>query len=245
MTIQDDSQTIIPKLSSGIGVTVTDALQAINLGRVVAALPRRLVRASGASGALQAAPAALAHTLSTTVAIQLPDHAKADKIVRVIVLAGTAKGEFTDKGNNVTPTTTTAAISPSGDIVFLASDAPTDVLVSYIPRRAEVREFGDPTTTEASLAVASNAVTIPTSDSAAPAGVVGLYEAEGLAGTASATKLVILAPGASPSAGQCALSYDGTTVNFASADAWTSVRVKYGVIPSDDLDAVLRTNLTF
>lgn len=198
---------------------VADALRAIDLGSVLMSRPTTLRRK---------APAADPSALASVVVVKLPEDAKAASVVRATGIAGTVTGEFSPVAFGTTPATTQVAVTPSGDIAFLGTDAPTSVDLVYVPEDGDVAEFV--------LPVVSNVLTLPASVSA---GTVLLQEAEALVGTSTGRK-VVLAPGAAaPAAGQARLNVAKTTVTFASADAVTSARVKVTAKNAVDVQAAL------
>lgn len=220
--------------------TIAAAFGLLKLGRVFRGqLPMPLRRK---------VPAADAASLATLNVLRLPDDAKAAVILRATVLAvgsGAVLGELTPQAFGATPSTGQCAVTPSGDIAFLASDAATLVDVLYVPERGYV-------VTTLALPVASNVLTLPTvytqaavvpstsnGFKATPGGVVLLTDAVADAGTSTGRK-VILTPGSSaPSAGQARLNAAKTTVTFASADAVTSAHVTLVLCTPYDLDSLL------
>jgi hypothetical protein len=183
------------------------------------------------------------YVLATLGAITLPDDAKANTIFRAYARTGTGTtGELALKsaiGNGspyTTPTAGTVGVAPSGDIVFLGTDAWTNVDVLYLPEKYDVVELN--------LPVASNVMTLPTS--VTTQGVVFMLEAQATAGTTIGTK-VVLAPSASApgSTGQANLNILKTQVLFTVADAVTAARVKLGLCNATDLNAFLETAQNF
>jgi len=215
-------------LDRGNPNTLPDAARLIALGSLLAGqIPQ--FRRNVDMDALGAGDYALA----TLDCLELPAHAKAHTILRATVRAGTGgTGEYTVDAYGATPSTTECAVSPNGDIVFLATDAVTDVDVSYIPERGDVIDTVFP--------VVSDAIVFPTAIT--NRGVILLAECEALVGTTTGKKIVLV-PGGSPSAGQCALtSVTKAGVTFAAADAVTRARVKLVVTAAEELHTVLEAS---
>ena len=66
-----------------------------------------------------------------------------------------------------------------------------------------------------------------------------LLEAEGLVGTVVEKKIVLVPAAGAPATHNARLDVAKANVQFAVADALTSVRVKLAVVPAVDLDALL------
>lgn len=228
MSAPYDDGTNRAALDRGNANTIADAARLLALGSLLAGQMPQVRRnidmdAQGAGD----------HTLSTLDCLVLPNHAKAHSLLRATVRAGTGgTGEFTCDAYGTTPLTTHVSIAPNGDIVSLGTDALTDVDVSYIPERGDVIETVFP--------VVSDAIVFPTALTAR--GVVLLAECEALEGTLTGNK-VILVPGGTPSAGQCALT-DVTKagVTFQATDAVTRARVVLVVTTAEELHTVLEAN---
>lgn len=157
------------------------------------------------------------YTLATLHALRIPDRSRAAVIHRATVRAGGVTGELTPAAYGATPTTGQIAVAPNGDIVVLASDAITDMDLVYTSERGEVVETTFP--------VASNVLTLPTSGFWTR-GISLLLEAEGLVGTATGKKIVLVPGAGAPAAGQARLNIPKGTVTFATADAITRARIK-------------------
>lgn len=169
------------------------------------------------------------YNLSTLDIIKLPDTGKASSITRATVRAGGVTGELAAQAYGATPTTGQIAVTPCGDIAVVATDAITNMDVTYIPERGDV--------VDAVFPVASNAIALPASIT--DRGVVLLLEAESLEGTLT-DKLVVLTPsGSAASTGQARLDLAKAVVKFASADAVTRARVKLLVAAQQDLCSLL------
>ena len=182
------------------------------------------------------APAAGLYNDATATALALPDDAKSSTLGRVYVRAGGVTGEFVvDPGIEVAPVTGHAGVSPSGDIVFLAADLVTDADVEYEPAALTSKEFTAACVPATGLVTLSGAVL----DALGKSRMVIIEEAEILVGTAAGKKIVGLPAAGAPAAGHARLSIAKTSVFFAIADGASSVRLKLGLIPSVDLNALL------
>lgn len=149
----------------------------------------------------------------TLQGLALPNSAKALAILSAYARAGGVTGALTVVAG--TPASGQVGIAPSGDIVFLAADALTDVDVCYTPDSGSVLENFE-------SQVVANVFTIPATYTGRK--VVGLLKVEVITGTATGLKQV-LAPGAgAPAAGQARLDLAKTTVTFAVADAVTKCK---------------------
>lgn len=184
----------------------------IQLGNVLRSLPVKLVKQ---------APAPDAGSLATVDVIVLPDDAKASNVLRCTVRAGGATGEFTDKGYGVTPTTTTFAVTPNGDIAFLhAGDLVTDVDVLYVPDQYDIVEL--------TLPVAVGLVVIPAAIVAR--GVLFLMEATLTAGTVLGKKGILVPAAGLPATTTARLTVAKDQVQFNNAtDAGTMATVKLAI----------------
>lgn len=188
-------------------------------------------------------------SLATLGILKLPDNGKANTIHRAYARAGgVALGELTVVAPGTTPTTTQIAITPSGDIACLLSDAYTSVDIVFTPERGDTNSLDKNGETNAAngnaFPVITNVITLPSALTAR--GVILLTEAEALTGTATGKK-IILAPGAgAPAAGQARLNLAKTTITFATADAVTRARVKLVLCcTTTDLNTVLNATATF
>lgn len=157
------------------------------------------------------------YTLATLHALRVPDRSRAAVVHRATVRAGGVTGELTPVAYGATPTTGQIAVAPNGDIVVLAADAITDMDLVYTPERGEVLETTFP--------VVSNVLTFPTAGPWAR-GVSLLLEAEGLVGTATGKKIVVVPGNGATSAGQAKLNLAKATVIFNGTDAITRARVR-------------------
>ena len=220
--------------------TLADAARTMSLGSMLRAMPVAL-RAQNPNTA-----ASNGSQLATLQTISLPQDAKAHSIFRATARAGTAAaGELTVAAFGATPTTTQVAVAPNGDIVFLATDAYTNVDIVYLPERGDVFGSGQtlPGTSAAAVAsqtmqapfaqvtlpVSSNVLTLPSSITGFQ--VVLLMACVANTGTSTGTKIILVPGAGAPAAGQCRLNLAKTTVTFAAADAVTNATVDLLVGP--------------
>lgn len=158
----------------------------------------------------------------TVDTIELPSDAKAQVIKYAYARTGTGTtGPLTIVAYGTVPSAGEIAVSPDGDIVTAAADAWTLVDVAYIPLYGELVE-------DLELDVSSNVATFPTRYAGK---VLEVISATALEGTSTGRKQVLI-PGASLSAGQCALAKDKNTLNFKNTDAVTSCKVSFIVYPT-------------
>lgn len=210
------------ELDCGVPGRVADALRMAKLGTRLRSFSTSLYRQAPALGN--------PYDGTAVPVITLPDDAKAQTIGRVYARAGTAgTGEMTVVAPGATLASGQVQVTPSGNIAFLAADAITDVDVDYKPLRADVVTFvGSP---------ASGVIALPTQITSL--GAIVIIEAEATAGGAGG-KLRVLAPGSgTPATGQCRLSVNKATVLVYAADGATSVRLKLGIVPKIDENAML------
>lgn len=207
-------------------ITIADQLRLLRLGHLFLGQMNQHKR--------KVNPSALgvnAYNLATLHALQLPDRARAVSVVRATVRAGGVTGELTPVAFGVTPTTGQIAVAPNGDIVVLASDAITDMDVTYVSERGDVMGTvqADASLPFYSLGlyfpVVSNVLTLPTSGWGARGNLL-LLEAEAINATATGKKIPLIPGAGAPAAGQARLNLAKTTVTFAGADAVTRARVK-------------------
>jgi len=230
MTISTNATAGVAALNGMNANQVADALRAMGFGSFVRAMPVPL-RAQNPNAAA-ANPYVQASTLQT---ITLPDDAKANSIIRAYARAGTAAaGELGPKATAgapyTTPTTTTIGVSPSGDLVFLATDAYTNVDILYTPEKYDLYEI--------TLPVASNAASFPATFTTP--GVIFVAEVEALVGTVVGKTRIQAPSNSNPgSSGQSNLNLAKSQVLFNSGDAVTSARIKFGVSNATDLNAFL------
>ncbi len=224
--------------------TIADQLRALGLGFLVRQLRTALRRQNPnavAAGVLSP------WDVATVQAILLPDDAKAQSISRAYARAGAAgTGEMTVAAVNATPTTGQVAVSPAGNIVFLGSDAITDVDVDYevvigdiveltVPVVSGTGVLTIPTAYAGTAGMGTPGTPIPAAANSAYAntqvpnakGVLVLMEAQALTGTSPGQKIVLAPAAGAPTAGNARLNVAKTTVQFAVADAVTSARIKF------------------
>jgi hypothetical protein len=229
--------TTIP--SAGVGALngananqVADALRLMGFGSFVRAMPIPLRNLD--PNTAPANPYALSASYQS---IKLPDDAKAASILRAYARTGTGTaGELTPEATAGSPYTAPGSggeigVSPSGDLLFHAADAYTNVDVVYQPEKYDVKEL--------ILTVSSSVLTIPSA--LVTQGVVFLMEAQALAGTTVGTEFIQVPSNSAPSTGQACLNLAKSEVLFATADAVTQARVKLGVANALDLNAFLET----
>lgn len=164
--------------------------------------------------------------------LSLPTDAKAAAISRATAIAGTGTlGELVVDAANTAPAAGHCAVTPSGDIIFNATDAFTVVDVAYVPERLDVLVLTVP------VAPASGVAVLP----AFATGIVlvTLMSATITLGTnVGACKIV--APGAVPGTTLNAnLSAAKAAVQFRIADAVTQAQIVLGMSPAVDLNAIL------
>lgn len=190
--------------------------------------------------------AAQAYNLSTLGVLTLPDNGKASVIHAAYARAGaTTLGPLTIVGAGVTPATTQVAITPTGDIACLLSDAYTSIDIIFTPERGDsnaVDKNGEPLASAAGNVwpVVTNVLTLPAALVAR--GVVAITEVEALTGTSTGKKVVLVPGAGAPSAGQARLNLAKSTITFATADAVTRARVKLLLCAgANDLNLVLNS----
>lgn len=200
-------------------------LQEFRLGDFMRALPTFLRGKSAAADP---------YNLAAVLVVKLPDDAKAAVIHRATAKGGTTSGEFTPQAFGTTPATTQVAVTPCGDIAFVAGDAPTGIDCIYQPEKGEVAEW--------TLPVASDAAALP---AAYASRAILLLEAEVTAGTDPAKKIV-QAPSASAAGTNSArFNIAKTSVKFDSGDGATAARVKVLLSPLVDANASFAADATY
>lgn len=212
--------------------TLISALKAIAFGDVLRSLPVTIAR----KAFIAAGPATLApYDLAAVCVHVLPDNAKASVLHRAYArVASGGVGEAAVQAYGTTPSTGQAAITPCGNIAYVLADLPTVADLQYTPAKGEVIEL--------TAAVASNALALPSYITAR--GVIYLLEAEGLVGTATGKKIVLVPSGSAAAAGQARLDLAKVNVKFNGTDAITSARVKLLVAYEDarDVSALLEAD---
>lgn len=194
---------------------LADFLRKLGFGDVLAGHPPQQLRREN--------PAPDASVDSTLEAVVLPAHRKAATILRATVLAGGVTGELAPQTYGTTPSTGQIAVSPSGDIVVLASDAITSLDVTYVPERGELADVvlaADPATGFVELPPRLADKTIL------------LSRAEILEGSATGAKEILVPASSAPAAGNARLSIPKNRVHFAVADGPTKVRLWLVVAPA-------------
>lgn len=206
--------------------SLADALRAVGFGDMLRNQKTTLRRKL---------PAASAAQLATLVAITLPNDAKAETILRVQTLAGAAGvGEQAIVLYGATPTTGQVAVAPNGDIVFLASDAPTIVDVVYEPAKQDLFTY------TGSVVAGTGVMALP---SAVTGKVVSVIAAVLNVGTVTGTGIVIVPSNTVPATTkQVNLNLAKSQVQFRIADAVTNATVILGVTSAIDADALLEAD---
>lgn len=222
MALKADGTTLRERLNVNQPNTVADKICTIYLGSILRSIKTHL---------FNKVPAADPYALATLQVVKLNDYAKALAVLRAYSKAGTVVGELAVQSYGTTPATGQVAVTPSGDIAVLATDAITRLDVAYLPRKYDAAEVV--------LPVSSNTLTLPTSLTASPRGVMEIFEVEVTKGTSVGNKIILVPGNAAPAAGQARLNAAKATVLFAPADAATEARVKMGIVPAYDLDAML------
>jgi hypothetical protein len=232
MTISTLAQGLVARLNAAGPNTIADVLRLIGFGTLLRQQRVGLRRANPFGAA--ANPYVVAAGVKV---ITLPDAAKAFSISRVYARAQDAStstgavGEMTVKTPYFTTATTgTVGVTPSGDLMFLTTDAYNDVDIDYDVIKQDIYELVLP------VVPGTGICTIPAkyAGAAAPGtnlapGVVSLLEAESLVGTVIG-KFGVLAPSTLPTTtAQANLSANKMTVLFKVSDAVSSCRVKIGV----------------
>lgn len=213
--------------------SLASILQALGLGDILRGLITKLQKQVPVTGARSN------YNLTTVQIIALPDDAKCEQVISGFARATGASGtlgNLTPVQPGVTPADAQIAATPNGDIAVLASAAYTLVDVQYVPKKEKIVEL--------TLPVVSHVATLPAALTTAPCAVFSLLEAESLAGTLTG-KLIVLVPSASaPATTKAVLNMTKDSVLFATADAVTSCRVKVGVSPDFDVNALLEAAST-
>jgi hypothetical protein len=258
MSLNISATALAAALSTANPTQVADMLRTIGFGAVTRRQSAKLRRQNPNA---QAAGVASSYDLATLQAIFLPDDAKAKVIQRVTARAANtgATGELSIQAYGVTPTTGQVAVSPCGNIVFLATDAYTDVDIDYTPEDLDIQELILPVVPATGVCLLPVASYAGTAGSGTPTtltpnvvnnvananGVYLLLEAEALAGTTIGKKIVVAPAASAPSTGRACLNVTKSQVFFATADAVTQARVKFGYFRAIDLNALLEANCNF
>ena len=212
-------------LNTANSSTLSVHLQVTQLGTALAGhVPQQLTGFT----ALAAKP----YELATLQGFGLPYYSRAARIDRAIARTSgnSVTGELSVQAYGTTPLTGQIAVSPSGDVVVLAADQITCVDLYYRPIAGDVMEFTGP--------VATGILTLP--KAITDRGALLLLEAEGLEGSVTGTKIVLVPASAVVATTKAALAIDRSKVYFNhSTDALTSARVKVLVAPKLGLAAAL------
>lgn len=220
--------------NNGSPGALPDMFRKIKIGNVLRSLETYLY---------QQAPAASVYTLNTYQAIALPEDAKARVLGTAYARAGGVTGPLTVAtfASGTHPATGEISVGPNGDIVTLASDAITSLDVAYAPVKLDVVEVTLPVvpgTGVCALPVAAGQVAGP--------GAVLLMEAESMTGGVVGKSIVDIPTNSAPgTSAHASLNVAKTSVLFKVSDAVTSARVKLGIIPGTDLNALLEAADTF
>lgn len=210
---------------------LADLLREFKIGDIIRALPCWLRKKAPVAGA-----PATNYNLAAVHVLVLPTDAKAASIQRCHVRAGSATGEFTPQAYGTTPATTQVAVTPNGDIAFVAADAPTDFDVLYTPEKGDIAEV--------TLPCAASVLTLPTWMT--DRGVSLLMEAEATAGAVTGKKAILVPGAAAPATTQARLNVAKSTVTFNNAtDAVTTARVKVLLAPALDANAKLASDAKY
>ncbi len=216
MALTSLANSLKAQMDNGNPNTLASALQKMRIGSQLRACKTRL---------LKQVPVASGVQLATLQVVKLPEDAKACTIFRATARAGGVTGELAVQTFGTTPATGQIAVAPNGDIVVLAADAITSLDILYEPEPHDVVEY-------IGLVPATGVVAIP-----APAlalGVVGLIEAEVLAGAVTGNKIVLVPAAGLPATTKATLDLAKANVSFNNAtDAPTSVRIKLAVAQPD------------
>lgn len=198
--------------------TSNSILQKLKLGKLLRQCIKQRI-----NKALPVAAASLVRPqVSTLSALELPDEAKAGRILRAYARVATAgAGELVEQTPNTTPATTQVAIAPNGDIVFLTVDAITSVDVEYVP--AGPYEV----VTLTNVPVAADSLALPAGLTAR--GVIYLIACTVVTGTVTGKKTVLAPNSTAPATLFTKLNFAKTAVAFAAADAVSVATVTLAV----------------
>lgn len=220
--------------------TLADLLRTVKFGQLLRQQMPQVVR--------KQAPAADVSQLATLQSLGVvAKGAPAAAILRARAWAGTTTpAELTVKTYGTTPGSGEIAVAPNGDIVVLASDAWTDLDVTYMPERGDIVVLPE-------LPVATGVLTLPTSvlDAAGDRKAILLLSAKATAGSVVGDKIVLVPAGTQGSASlpattKAQMSIDGLTVQFNNAtDAVTKAIVTLLICAAADLDTILESESAF
>jgi hypothetical protein len=228
-------QSLKNQLNNVLPGQLADMLRAIGFGNVVRAFETYLYR--------QKPVATNPYVIATYQVITLPDDVKARVIGTAYAIAGGVTGPLTVAtfASGTHPATGEISVGPTGDILVLAADALTSVDIAYAPQKLDVVELTLPVVAASGLCSLTALINATTPAGAAlGAGVVVLMEAEVIAGGVTGKYFVDLPNDSNPgTSAHCSLKVAKDTVIFKVSDAVTSARLKFGVIPGIDLNALL------
>ena len=162
----------------------------------------------------------------------LPEAAKAVALIYALKATGTDPTWAAPVLPNATLATDQARVGPTGNIEFFATDAVTAAEVIYLAADGYVRE-------DEILVVAGTGIGTLDTDAFL------ILSATVTEGTALGAKTVVPRTTAAPSAGQVGLNMNGTTVNFAVADAVTRATVRYIARAAVTVNASLQKQLNW
>lgn len=224
MTITTLANSLKAQLNGGNINELQDILRYLKVGNILRSFPAKMY------GVAPTAAAVNPYVVATAQAITLPDDAKAEVILSAIARTGTGSTGV-QLVNDVQAATEPAAghckVAPNGDLLFQHTDAWTLLDITYLPDIYDLYEYTLP------VVPGTGILTLPAGTYA-----TGLLEAQALTGTTVGAKIVQMHSTA-PSTGQASINGAGTQVLFATADAVTSARVKIGVKPAIDVNALL------
>jgi hypothetical protein len=223
MTITTLANSLKNQLNGGNINELQDILRFLKLGNVLRA------EAANLYGAIPVLAGVNPYVLATAQSIILPDDAKAGAIIYATARAGTgAIGALTPAVQaNSAPGAAGIKVAPNGDLLLLGTDAYTLIDITYLPDIYDLFEFILP------VVPGTGVLTLPPGLYA-----TNLLEAEALAGTTVGKKIVLM-PGTAQTTVSASINAAGTQVQFGTADAVTSARVKLGVKPAVDMNVVL------
>lgn len=219
--------TLKDKLNDANLNQLADMFRALRFGDILRALPVKRYKAVPNN-----APADMIAAVDT---LQLPDDAKAVRVLRAYARAGS--GTLGELVVDAAPMTTATAaghvnVTESGDVSFADADAWTFVDVEYMPEKLTVLEFTLP-------ASAADTFTIPT----APGIPVRLMAAESMVGGVTGKFAVIAPSDSKPGATkQASFKLVKDKILTKASDAVTTLKFKVGYAPAVDADALLEAS---
>jgi hypothetical protein len=222
----DPTRTLQQVLDDANPTSLATALQQIGFGAVLRSLPV-MVHA-------QVPETAPTDALATTHIVRLPDACKAQSLHRAYARVGTVSGELTcDAGRQTTTIVTAhAAVTESGDIALLSTDAITSIDLEYVPAKQDIVEVTLP------VVAASGVCALPAWITTR--GVKTIVGATIVTATNTGTCKVITPAAAVPTSTlNVNLNVAKTQVQFRIADAVTLATIKLALVPAIDTNAVL------